>query len=141
MITAMHILDFQARGLPDSDNDNGGATSTSTSGDGGTDQVIHPGSLGHRMIGVIIVLVLALLLFIFWLLKFSKWPRRTLRRWWCMCLPTPPDLDGSREVDSEPQRQKGELEQRHEGDGKDRRPQSYVILEMEAHRMAATSRI
>lgn len=123
MIIAMLTVLHQIRGLPaDSDGDSNSSSGASTSGGGGvttgTNQVSNPGSLKHRMIGVIIVVALALLIFILWLL-FAKWPRRKLRRWGCTCLPAPPDSDRPKDIDLEAQKKEG-----HDGDD---RPQSWVM--------------
>ncbi|ESK87892.1 hypothetical protein Moror_15259 [Moniliophthora roreri MCA 2997] len=46
------------------------------------------GSLGHRLIGVGIVIGLVIVALLLWI-RFAKWPRRKLRSLGCTCLPEP----------------------------------------------------
>ncbi|KIK71061.1 hypothetical protein GYMLUDRAFT_33188 [Collybiopsis luxurians FD-317 M1] len=116
MIYQLPRLALHLRALPD-DSDTSGSSSANIP-DQESGQVAHSGSLGHRMIGVIIVLVLAFLIFILWVV-FAKWPRRRLRRWGCTCLPAPHD-----EVEDVEGNTKEKAVRRQDSD---QRPQSWVI--------------
>ncbi|KAJ3977001.1 hypothetical protein EV361DRAFT_162374 [Lentinula raphanica] len=82
MISRLHP---QLRAMSD---DTGATTPNSTGGE--TRTFAQSGSLGHRLIGVLIVLSLLVLAFVLWLL-LAKRPRRKLRSWGCTCLPAPPE--------------------------------------------------
>ncbi|KAJ3800816.1 hypothetical protein GGU11DRAFT_754112 [Lentinula aff. detonsa] len=118
MATLISRLQPQFRAPPD---DTGAATPDAT--EEGTGRYAQPGPLGHRLIGVVIVLSLILLAFILWLL-FAKRPRRKLRSWGCTCLPAPPErIDDGEEKFARTQ-------------NSDDRSESWIISHgMEAHRM------
>ncbi|KAE9411061.1 hypothetical protein BT96DRAFT_912409 [Gymnopus androsaceus JB14] len=74
----MIITILQTRAPPDES-----STTTSTQGidtNTNTDTSGHIGSIGHRMIGLALVLGAVFLIFVGWLV-FGKWPQRKLRQW------------------------------------------------------------
>ncbi|KAJ3774975.1 hypothetical protein FB446DRAFT_727127 [Lentinula raphanica] len=120
MISRLHP---QLRAMSD---DTGATTPNSTGGE--TRTFAQSGSLGHRLIGVLIVLSLLVLAFVLWLL-LAKRPRRKLRGWGCTCLPAPPERTAEGEEKY--------AENRNGDDHNVNRPESWVIShDMEAYRMS-----
>ncbi|KAJ3818077.1 hypothetical protein F5880DRAFT_1601628 [Lentinula raphanica] len=120
MISRLHP---QLRAMSD---DTGATTPNSTGGE--TRTFAQSGSLGHRLIGVLIVLSLLVLAFVLWLL-LAKRPRRKLRSWGCTCLPAPPERTAEGEEKY--------AENRNGDDHNVNRPESWVIShDMEAYRMS-----